>query len=56
MSLLAAEGIGREGPTASLGSKVAPLPLEGYRGTSLVGKRTPLGPYLRTMPRVLGGF
>ena len=26
-----------------------------YRGTSLIGKRTPLGPYRRTMPRVLGG-
>ena len=26
-----------------------------YRGTSLTGKRTPLGPYRRPMPRVLGG-
>ena len=26
-----------------------------YRGTSLIRKRTPLGPYLRPMPRVLGG-
>ena len=26
-----------------------------YRGTSLTGRRTPLGPYGRTMPRVLGG-
>ena len=26
-----------------------------YRGTSLVRKRTPLGPYSRPMPRVLGG-
>ena len=26
-----------------------------YRGTSLTRKRTPLGPYSRTMPRVLGG-
>ena len=25
-----------------------------YRGTSLIRKRTPLGPYRRTMPRVLG--
>ena len=25
-----------------------------YRGTSLVKKRTPLGPYRRHMPRVLG--
>ena len=26
-----------------------------YRGTSLIRKRTALGPYSRTMPRVLGG-
>jgi len=26
-----------------------------YRGTSLIRKRTPLGPYCRPMPRVLGG-
>ena len=26
-----------------------------YRGTSLTRKRTPLGPYSRPMPRVLGG-
>ena len=26
-----------------------------YRGTSLKRKRNPLGPYSRTMPRVLGG-
>jgi len=26
-----------------------------YRGTSLIRKRTPLGPYRRPMPRVLGG-
>ena len=26
-----------------------------YRGTSLTRKRTPLGPYRRPMPRVLGG-
>jgi hypothetical protein len=26
-----------------------------YRGTSLVRKRTPLGPYRRSIPRVLGG-
>ena len=25
-----------------------------YRGTSLIRKRTPLGPYSRPMPRVLG--
>ena len=27
-----------------------------YRGTSITGKRTPLGPYRRPIPRVLGGF
>jgi hypothetical protein len=27
-----------------------------YRSTSLTRKRTPLGPYCRPMPRVLGGF
>ena len=26
-----------------------------YRGTSLIRNRAPLGPYSRTMPRVLGG-
>jgi len=26
-----------------------------YRGTSLTRKRTPLGPYRRPMPRILGG-
>ena len=25
-----------------------------YRGTSLIRKRTPLGPYRRPMPRILG--
>ena len=29
--------------------------LFGYRGTSLIRKRTPLGPYRRPMPRVLEG-
>ena len=30
---------------------------ETYRGTSLIRKRNPVGPYMysRTMPRVLGG-
>jgi len=28
---------------------------EGYRGTSLIRKRIPLGPYSRTMPRALWG-
>jgi len=28
---------------------------EGYRGTSLIRNRHPVGPYNRTMPRVLGG-
>ena len=27
-----------------------------YRGTQLTRKRTPLGPYRRPMPRVIGGF
>ena len=27
-----------------------------YRGTSLTRKRTPLGPYRKSMPRVLGGW
>ena len=27
-----------------------------YRGTSLARKRSPLEPYRRLMPRVLGGF
>ena len=27
-----------------------------YRGTSLMTKRTPLGPYRRPVPRVLGGW
>ena len=27
-----------------------------YRGTSLTRKRTPLGPYRRPMPRILGGL
>ena len=27
-----------------------------YKGTSLTIKRTPLGPYRRPVPRVLGGF
>ena len=29
--------------------------LRAYRGTSLIRKRTPLGPYRRPIPRVLGG-
>ena len=29
--------------------------LDPYRGTSLIRKLTPLGPYRRPMPRVLGG-
>ena len=32
-----------------------PLYLPFYRGTSPTRKRTPLGPYRRPMPRVLGG-
>ena len=33
----------------------APPPLNTYRGTSLIGTHTPIGPYSRPMPRVLGG-
>ena len=32
-----------------------PAELAGYRGTSLIRNSTPLGPYSRPMPRVLGG-
>ena len=34
-----------------------PVPFQrrAYRGTSLTGKRSPLGPYRRPMPWVLGG-
>ena len=32
---------------------VSEVPL--YRGTSFIKKRHPVGPYSRTMPRVLGG-
>ena len=34
-----------------------PIPhsLNAYRGTSLIRKQTPLGPYRWPMPRVLGG-
>ena len=31
------------------------IPLREYRGTSLIRKRTPLGPCSRPMPRVFGG-
>jgi len=34
--------------------RVLPAPCA-YRGTSLIRKRTPLRPYRRLMPRVLGG-
>ena len=40
-----------------VGSNLTPSPLRdavGYRGTSLIRKRTPLVPYRRPMPRVLG--
>ena len=30
-------------------------PRDRYRGTSIIRKRPPLGPYCRPMPRVLGG-
>jgi len=44
------------------GHEVVTLPSESrgtepsHRGTSLIRKRTPLGPYGRPMPRVLGGW
>ena len=31
------------------------VPVQAYRGISFSRKRTPLGPYRRPMPRVLGG-
>ena len=37
------------------GSRLKFIRLSRYRGTSLVRKGTPLGPYRRTMPRILGG-
>ena len=43
------QGIGAVSPTSE---GTAPI---SYRGTSLVRNRTPLGPYRRPMPRVLGG-
>ena len=30
--------------------------LGAYRGTALIRKRTPQGPYRRPMPRVVGGY
>ena len=53
-----------EHPTGCLGGRFAPAAgldpkacLGVYRGTSLIRKRTPLGPYRRPMPRgVLGGW
>ena len=38
----------------SLGSSPRVFPNAAYRGTSLIRKRTPLGPYRRPVPRVLG--
>ena len=32
-----------------------PRNAKGYRGTSLIRKRSPLGPYRRPMPKVFGG-
>ena len=36
-------------------SWISPASNVAYRGTSLIRKRTPLGPYSRPTPRVLGG-
>ena len=47
------EGTGSDGGRAHLGALYR-LYL-GYRGTSLIRKRNPLGPYRRPMPRVLEG-
>ena len=33
----------------------APDVFQVYRGTSLIRNRTPLGPYRRLVPRILGG-
>ena len=49
------EGLGCAVSGFGLGIKVEGLGVRVYRGTSLTGKRTPLGPYRRPMPRVLGG-
>ena len=35
---------------------LASIGVGAYRGTSLMRKRTPLGPYSRTMPRALWGY
>ena len=45
-------------PGAVAMTRSAPLPFSVtcvYRGTSLIRKRTPLGPYSRTMPMALWG-
>ena len=41
-------------PTASAGRRKGPPRLCPYKGTSLTRKRTPLRPYRRPVPRVLG--
>ena len=40
----------------SLARPPAIHPRVSYKGTSLTGKRNPLGPYRRPVPRVLGGW
>ena len=42
-------------PLTELGQPVVGCRHLVYRGTSLIRKRTPLGPYSRPMPRFLGG-
>ena len=46
-------GSGRAGPTLHQGKPEIAPPFW-CRGTSLIGKRNPLGPYRRPVPRVLG--
>ena len=49
----ATEYTSSEWPRLSICAQIARQPC--YMGTSLTRKRTPLGPYRRPMPRVLGG-
>jgi hypothetical protein len=47
--------VSRSGHIPQVASSQYPPTAQGYRGTSLIRKRIPLGPYRRPMPRVLGG-
>jgi len=46
---------GQERPTPAHLEPASDVGCEVYRGASLIRKRTPLGPFRRPMPRVLGG-